>query len=83
MDSIINLKRPEVVRVTINRLTTIDGYGETRGLRIGDTKLVRPNTARKLEIVNKNGRAFGAIVVDEVDVNGKYLGWIYADLFIL
>lgn len=80
-DSLIKI--PQVIPVTVKRLTTRDGQGTApKDVRIGDHYLIDRSTLEDSEITLINNKTFHAITVWTIDGTGQRLRHMYMELFL-
>lgn len=76
--------KPDVIPVVLKRLNSLDGiYVINKGLKVGDTVLIRMSTKRRQIIEYRDGRKHEIVVVNRVTETGRDLGWICCECFYL
>lgn len=69
----------ECFHATIKQLTTSDSIGKLKGFKVGQGVIVVVNSLRIAELTTKDGVKHKKYLYNLIDVNGKPLGWIYAE----
>lgn len=66
-------------KTTIKKLSTRDGLGILHNFVIGQDVIITVLSKREVEMVTITGIKHTKWIFDTIDINGKPLGWIYAE----